>query len=121
MTDPDVARRVADMIRARGGEYERAVEARRERERERKQEARRQLAPEQQERERSRKHTARMLQTPEQREQERERRNSRKTLRPFMAIDGKEAEPTTRDGRITCSWSPRMQRRHTFVIEMASI
>ena len=98
MTDPDVAGRIVDMMQARGVEYKRTVEARRERERARKQEARRRLTPEQREHERSRKQTARTLQTPEQREQERERRQSRKTLRPFMAIDG-EGGGTDYEGR----------------------
>ena len=64
MTDPDVAGRIVDMTQARGAEYERTVEARRERERARKLEARRRLTPEQRERERSRKHKARTMQTP---------------------------------------------------------
>ncbi len=88
MINPEVAGRIADMTQARGVQYERTVEARRQRERTRKQEARRLQTAEQRERERSRKHRARTLQTPEQRKREREQRQSRKTPRPFMAIDG---------------------------------
>ncbi len=88
MIDPEVAGRIVDMTQARGAEYERIVETRRQRERTRKQEARRRQTPEQCERERGRKHKARTIQTPEQRAQERERRQSRKTPRPFMAVDG---------------------------------
>src|SRR5262249_19445342 len=76
----------------------RSVEARRERERARKQEARRRQTSEQRERERNRKQEARAIQTPEQREQQRERRQSRKTPRPFMAIDG-EGGGTDYEGR----------------------
>ena len=98
MTDPEDCRRTTDMTQVRGAEYKRIVEARRERERARKQEARRLQTAEQRERERDRKHIARALQTPEQREQERERRQSRKKLRPFMAIDG-EGGGTDYEGR----------------------
>jgi hypothetical protein len=98
MADPEVARRIVNMTRARGAKYERTIEARRERERARKQEARRRQTPEQRERERSRKRKARTIQTPEQRDQERERRQSRKTPRPFMAIDG-EGGGTDFEGR----------------------
>ena len=100
MTDPDAAGRIVEMTRARGAEYERAVEARRERERERKRQERRRLTSEQHNRERNRKHKARTLQTPEQRERERERerRQYRKKLRPFLAIDG-EGGGTDYEGR----------------------
>jgi hypothetical protein len=86
------------MTRARAVQYKRTVEARRERERARKREARRRQTPEQRERERSRKQKARTIQTPEQRKQERERRLSRKTPRPFMGIDG-EGGGTDYEGR----------------------
>ena len=98
MTDLEATARIADMTKARGGEYERTVEARRERERARKREERRRQTPEQRERERERKHGARTTQTPKQREQERERRQSRKTPRPFMGIDG-EGGGTDYEGR----------------------
>jgi hypothetical protein len=102
MTDPELAARIADMIRARGAEYERAVETRRwrkqEQERHRKSEARRRLTPEQRMRECYRKQKARAAQTPEQREQERQRKQSRKKVRPFMAIDG-EGAGTDFEGR----------------------
>src|SRR5215472_5235120 len=86
------------MTQAGGAEYERAIEARRERERARKREARRRQTPEQRERERNRKRKARAIQTPEQRKQERERRLSRKTPRPFIGIDG-EGGGTDYEGR----------------------
>src|SRR4051794_7138669 len=98
MTDPDVAGRIVDLTQARGAEYERAVAARRERERGRKREARRRLTPEQREGERGRKRKARTMQTPEQRARERERRQSRKTPRPIMAVDG-EGGGTDYEGR----------------------
>jgi hypothetical protein len=98
MTDPEVAARIVDMTQARGSEYERTVEARRERRRARKREARRRQTPEQRERERNRKHKARSTQSAEQREQERGRRQSRKKPRPFMAIDG-EGGGTDYEGR----------------------
>src|SRR5215470_12093228 len=98
MIDPKVASRIADMAKARGADYERTVEARRERERARKQEARRRQTHEQRERECSRKHKARTIQTPEQRERERERRQSRKKPRRFLAIDG-EGGGTDYEGR----------------------
>jgi hypothetical protein len=98
VVDPEVARRIADMAKARGADHERTVEARRERERARKQEARLRQTPEQRERERSRKRQARTIQTPEQRELERERRQSRKKPRQFMAIDG-EGAGTDYEGR----------------------
>jgi hypothetical protein len=98
VTDPEAAGRIADMTKARGTEYERTVEVRRERERARKQEARRRQTPEQRERERNRKQEARAIQTFEQRELERERRQSRKTPRPIMAIDG-EGGGTDYEGR----------------------
>jgi hypothetical protein len=63
MTDP-VNAHVADMIQAHGPEYARVVEARRERERERKRDARRRQIPEQIERERERKRDERRQQTP---------------------------------------------------------
>jgi len=90
MRDPDFARRTAELIRSRGAEYERLIEERRERERQRKREARKQQTPDQRERERLRKQEARKHQTLEQREREkeRERARSRKKLRLFMAIDG---------------------------------
>ena len=88
MIDPETGSRIADMTKSRGAEYERTVEARRERERVRKQEARRRQTPEQRLRERNRKKEARAVETPEQREQQRERRQSRKKPRPFMPIDG---------------------------------
>jgi hypothetical protein len=98
----DVARRVSDMIEARGIEYERAIEARREHKREqerrRKREARQRQTPDQRERESDRKRQARMLLTPEQREREREQRRSRKKLRPFKGVDG-EAGGTDKLGR----------------------
>jgi hypothetical protein len=87
MTDP-VGARLADMIQARGAEYARAIEARREHERERKREARRRQTPDQIDRERARKRETRTLLTLEQKEREREQRRSRKKLRPFMGVDG---------------------------------
>lgn len=98
MTDPEVAGRIADMTKARGVEHQRSVEARRERERERKQKARRQQSPEQRQHERERKQKARAKQTPKQREHEKEQRRSRKSPRPFMAIDG-EGGGTDFEGR----------------------
>jgi hypothetical protein len=98
ITDPEAAGRIADMTKSRGADYARTVEARRERERARKQEARQRQTPEQRERERKRKHKARAIQTPEQRQEERERRQSRKTPRPFMPIDG-EGGGTDFEGR----------------------
>jgi hypothetical protein len=86
------------MTQARAAQYKRTVEARRERERARKREARRRQTPEQRERERNRKQTARSTQSAEQREQARERRQSRKKPRPFMAIDG-EGGGTDYEGR----------------------
>jgi DNA polymerase type B, organellar and viral len=71
MTDTDITSRIGEMIRARGAEYERLVQDRRERERARKREARKRQTPEQRERER-----------------ERERARSRTKIRSFMAIDG---------------------------------
>jgi hypothetical protein len=87
MTGP-VGARLADMIQARGAEYARAIEARREHERERKREARRRQTPDQIDRERARKRETRTLLTLEQKEREREQRRSRKKLRPFMGVDG---------------------------------
>jgi hypothetical protein len=88
----DAARRIGDMIQARGVEYERAIEARREQKREqerrRKRVARGRQTSDQRERESARKREARTLLTLEQREREREQRRSRKKLRPFMAVDG---------------------------------
>jgi hypothetical protein len=98
MIDPEVANRIADMAKARGDDYERSLAARRERERARKREARRRQTPEQLERERNRKHEARAIETTEQREQQRERRQSRKTVLPFMGIDG-EGGGTDYEGR----------------------
>jgi hypothetical protein len=71
MIDPEVLRRIIDMTRACGAEHERAVDARRDRERVRKREARQRLTPEQRRRERDRKRKARTTQTPEQRERAR--------------------------------------------------
>jgi hypothetical protein len=90
MTDPYIAARIGNMIRARGADYERLVENRRDRERVRKREARKQQTPEQRDREGGRKRQARNRQTPEQRERERKREKgrSRKKVRSFMAIDG---------------------------------
>jgi DNA polymerase type B, organellar and viral len=88
----DAARCISDMVQARGVEYERTLEGRRERKREqeciRKREARQRQTPDQRERERVRKRKARPLLTLEQKEREREQRRSRKKLRPFMAVDG---------------------------------
>jgi hypothetical protein len=88
----DAARRIGDMIQARGVEYERAIEARREQKREqerrRKRVARERQTSDQRERESARKREARTLLTLEQREREREQRRSREKLRPFMAVDG---------------------------------
>ena len=90
MSDPSIDERAEEYIRARGLEYERLVEHRRELERLRKREARKRPTPEQREHERERKREARLRQTPEQRERERERegRRNRAKLRPFMAVDG---------------------------------
>jgi hypothetical protein len=96
MTDPEAAGRIADMAKARGTDYQKLVEGRRKRERARKQKARRRQTPEQRERERKRK--ARAIQSSNQREQERERRQLRKTLRPFLPIDG-EGGGTDYEGR----------------------
>jgi hypothetical protein len=90
MSDPNINARVEDSIRARGPDYQRLVEHRRELERVRKREARRRQTPEQRENERARKRQARLGQTPEQREREkkREARRDRAKLKPFLAIDG---------------------------------
>jgi hypothetical protein len=90
-------------------DYERLVEDRRERERQRKRKFRKQQTPKQRKRERSRKRDARKRQTPQQRqrevtrkriarlrqtseqrehEKERQRCRARQKQRPFMAIDG---------------------------------
>ena len=45
MSDPNINARVEDIIRARGPDYERLVEHRRERERVRKREARKRQTP----------------------------------------------------------------------------
>src|SRR5580658_4808342 len=89
MSDPNNAR-VEDNIRARGPDYQRLVEHRRELERLRKREARKRQTPEQRENERERKREARLQQTHEQREREKERegRRDRAKLKPFLAIDG---------------------------------
>ena len=90
MSDPNINARVEDSIRARGPDYQRLVERRRELERSRKREARKRQTPEQREHERERKREARLQQTPVQREREKDRegRRNRAKLRPFMAIDG---------------------------------
>src|SRR5258708_808429 len=90
MADTDITSRIGEIIRARGADYERLVQDRRERERERKREVRKHQTPEQREQERARKREARKHQTTEQRERElkRERRRTRKKLWPFMAVDG---------------------------------
>jgi hypothetical protein len=90
MNDPNINVRVEDSIRARGPEYQRLLEHRRELERVRKREARKRQTPEQREHERARKREARLGQTPEQRERERKREGTRNRakLRPFMAVDG---------------------------------
>ena len=95
MSDPNNAR-VEDSIHARGADYERLVEHRRELERVRKREARKRQTPEQRENERERKREARLQQTHEQREREKERegKRNRAKLRPFMAVDGEAEEPT---------------------------
>jgi hypothetical protein len=85
-----MASRIGKTIRARDAEYERRVQDRRERECERKREARKRLTLEQRERESARKREARKRRTTEQREREKERdrQRSRGRLRPFMAVDG---------------------------------
>jgi hypothetical protein len=90
MSDPSINERVEGSIGARGPEYQRLVEQRREHERVRKREARKRQTAEEREHERERKRQARLGQTPEQRERERERegRRNRAKLRPFMAVDG---------------------------------
>jgi hypothetical protein len=90
MTDPTIHGRVEESIRARGPDYERLVEHRRQLERVRKREARKRRTPEQRENERARKREGRVRQTPEQREREKERegRRDRAKLKPFLAIDG---------------------------------
>ena len=82
--------RAEESIRARGPEYQRLVEQRREHERVRKREARKRQTAEEREHERERKRQARLRQTPEQREREKERegRRNRAKLKPFLAIDG---------------------------------
>ena len=90
MSDPSSNERVEGSIGARGPEYRRLVEQRREHERVRKREARKRQTAEEREHERERKRRARLGQTPEQREHEKERegRRNRAKLRPFMAVDG---------------------------------
>src|SRR5580704_11564770 len=90
MSDPSINERVEGSIGARGPEYQRLVEQRREHERVRKREARQRQTTEQREHERERKRQARLRQTPEQREREKERegRRDRAKLKPFLAIDG---------------------------------
>src|SRR5438046_10450841 len=90
MPDSDLTPRVGGITPAGLADYKHLIEARRERERLRKREARKQQTPEQHERERVRKQVARKRQTPEQfdREKARERSRNRKKIRPFMAIDG---------------------------------
>jgi hypothetical protein len=88
--DPEVEARVWELIRARGADYERRVEDRRKRERERKREARKHQTTEQRKDECGRKREARKRQTPEQREREKQRESARdrRKTRPFIAIDG---------------------------------
>jgi DNA polymerase type B, organellar and viral len=71
-------------------DYARIAEQRRQRERLRKQEARKRQTIEQLQRERARKREARKRQTPQQREREieREKRRSRSREWPFLAVDG---------------------------------
>jgi hypothetical protein len=90
MSDPTIDARVEESIRARGPDYQRLVEHRRELERLRKREARKRQTPEQRENERARKRQARLGQTPEQREREKKREATRcrRKERPFMAVDG---------------------------------
>jgi DNA polymerase type B, organellar and viral len=90
MSDPSINERVEGSIGARGPEYQRLVEQRREHERVRKREARKRQTAEEREHERERKRQARLQQTPEQREREKEReaRRDRAKLKPFLAIDG---------------------------------
>jgi hypothetical protein len=90
MSDPNINERVEGSIGARGPEYQRLVEQRREHERVRKREARKRQTAEEREHERERKRQARLRQTPEQREREKEReaRRDRAKLKPFLAIDG---------------------------------
>jgi hypothetical protein len=89
MSDPN-NKHVEGSIGARGPEYQRLVERRREHERMRKREARKRQTTEEREDERERKRQARLRQTPEQREREKERdgRRNRAKLKPFLAIDG---------------------------------
>src|SRR3974390_947462 len=90
MSDPINNERVEESIRARGSDYQRLVEQRRENERVRKREARKRQTPEQREHEPERKRDARKHLTPEQRKREKERegRRNRVKLKPFLAIDG---------------------------------
>jgi hypothetical protein len=90
MRDRSIKAGAEETIGARGPEYQRLVEQRREHERVRKRETRKRETLEQREHERERKRQARLRQTPEQRAHERERegRRYRVKLKPFLAIDG---------------------------------
>ena len=92
--EPAVIACIDEMIRARGDDYARLIEDRRESRRVRKH------TPAQREKERTRKQLARQQQTPEQRShaKERERVRSRQKLCRFMAVDG-EGGGTDRLGR----------------------
>jgi hypothetical protein len=100
-SDPSIDERAEEYIRARGLEYQRLVEHRRELERVRKRDARKRQTLEQREHERERKREARKRQTPEQREHEKKREGSRNRvkLKPFLAIDG--------EGGGTTNWAVR--------------
>jgi hypothetical protein len=89
MSDPN-NERVEGRNGARGAEYQRLVDQRREHERARKREARKRQTPEGRELERERKRQARLRQTPGQREREKEReaKRCRRKEKPFLAIDG---------------------------------
>jgi len=91
---------IVEMICARGQELERRIEDRRERDKQRKREARKAQTDEQRQREAARKREFRKRQTSEQRErdQERKRKKSQSKLRPFMGIDG-EGGGTDFEGR----------------------
>ena len=85
MANTDITSRIDEMIRARGAEYERLVQDRRERERVRKREARKRQTPEQCER-----------------EKERERAGPERNSGPLWRSMGKAAGPTIWAARITC-------------------
>jgi len=89
MLDPELALRIDEFTRTRGRKYQRKVEERHERDRQRRRDARKRQTPEQRAKEAVRKQEGRKRRTPEQREHEKKREQARpRRIRAFMAIDG---------------------------------